>query len=827
MDNGDKASFEEAKRQFQEYWRGKTPDKGKGFTPFNRWLYHRENHLLPDGTPAPAGANKEAFDFSAASLIGPATGNWANLGPNNSAGGYAGLGRINCVAFDPINVNTIYIGSAGGGVWKSTNGGTNWSPLTDNQGSLGASSILVEPTNPDIIYLATGDGDGRDSPSEGVLKSTDGGVNWSSTGLNWTRSDLRYIRKLQRHPSDPNIIFAATSVGIFKTADAGNSWTQTLSNVQFFDIENKPGDATTYYATGYISPGTDAFLYRTTDGGVNWSQIHTKTNSYRAAIAISPANPNFVGLLYARYDDDGFNGFYSSTNSGTTWTLKASTPNLLGWNANGGDAGGQGWYDLALAVDPANISVIYVGGVNTWKSTNGGGSWKVNTMWTSSGKTPIVHADKHALEFQNTTTLWQTNDGGVYKTANGGSVWTHLTNPMVISQMYRLGVAQTSSVVIAGLQDNGTKLRSTTGSWSDKIGGDGMDCAINPVNANYMYGELYYGDLKRSTNGGSTWTSIKPTSEASGWITPFGLAPSAPSTIYAGYKNIWKSTNNGTTWSAISAGNTINVRALAIAPSDANIVYYSTDADLSSGNRLFKTTTGTNSWTALTNPTNVGRISSIAIDNLNPNNVWVTISGYNAGEKVYVSTNGGSSWTNISGSLPNIPSNSLAFYNGSNGGVYLGMDIGVYYRDNSMTDWALFNAGLPNVEVADIEIQYALGKVRVASYGRGVWEFDMFKMNSIAGLKNGTQISKKQFENSTFSVYPNPVSTVINIEFYSSVEGRNNLMIMDMAGRMAHKTYSVDMIKGLNTISLSIADLPSGAYYIGDGKGKSTRFLKN
>ncbi len=830
MDSGDKESFEQAKKEFKEYWKGKDPEKGKGFNVFNRWLYHRENHQLPDGSAAPAGMNAEEFNnFLAANALS-ATGNWANLGPNNTSGGYAGLGRINCIAFHPTDVNTVYVGSAGGGVWKTTNGGADWSPITDQQASLGVSSILVEPTNANIVYLATGDSDGRDSPSIGILKSIDGGISWAPTGLNWARSDLRYISKIVRHPTNANILYAATSVGIYKTIDAGATWTTSQNTVRFFDIENKPGDGLTYYATGYISSGSTAYLYRTDDGGANWSIAHSQTNAYRAAVAVSAANSAYVGLLYERDDNDGFNSFHSSINSGVAFTLKSTTPNLLGWEARGNDAGGQGWYDLALAIDPTNINNIYVGGVNTWKSTNGGGAWKINTMWTTSGKTVVVHADKHGLEFQNSTTLWQVNDGGVYKTTNGGTAWTHLTNPMVISQMYRLGIAQTSAVVIAGLQDNGTKVRAINGTWTDRIGGDGMDCAINPLDANYMYGELYYGDLRRSTNGGSTWGTITPTTaENSGWITPFALAPSTPSTIYAGYSNIWKSTNNGTGWTKVTPSNTLPVRAIAVAPNNVNVVYYSVDALLDTGNRFFRTVDGGTTWQTMTNPTNSTgcRIASIAIDNTDSNKIWVTLSGYVAGNKVFSSTNGGATWTNITGTLPNIPANCIVFANGSNGGVYMGMDVGVYYKDNSMGDWMLFNTGLPNVEVADIDLQYSLGKVRIASYGRGVWESDFYGVTPLAAARKGLQENTQQLEASTFSVYPNPASNTINVEFYSSKDETSNLMILDLSGRMTQKAFPVNAVKGINLISLPISNLPSGTYYVGDGKGKSTRFMKN
>lgn len=834
MTKGDKASFEAAKADFKEFWKDKTPEKGKGFKPFLRWQYYWENRLMPDGSLPKSGINEEEFNnyqkshgFTPDVVTSALTpvGNWTSMGPTSSTGGYAGIGRINAIAFDPSNSSVIYIGSAGGGVWKTTNGGTSWIALTDFSSSLGVSSILVDPASPNTIYVSTGDGDGRDSPSVGIFKSTDGGATWSITGLNWVRSDLRYTRKLVKNPTGGRIL-VATSIGIFYTDNAGTSWTQANTGV-FYDLEQMPGSTGTFYATAVN--GTTAQVFRSTDNGVTWAQVHSLGSSNRAELTISAANSNYVGVVYSKSADSGFNGFYSSVNGGTSWTLKASTPNLLGWNATGNDAGGQGWYDLTVVTDPTNANTIYLGGVNTWKSTNGGTSWTINTMWTSSGSVPVVHADKHALEFQNNTTLFQGNDGGIYRTTNGGTSWVDLTNTMAISQLYRLGVSQTNNAIIGGLQDNGTKMRSATGTWTDEIGGDGMDCAINPTNAAYMYGELYYGDIYRSTNSGSTWASIKPnTTEQGGWVTPFALAPSTPATMYIGYKSIYKSTNSGTKWTRMGVNSATgpSVRSIAVAPNSANTVYYAFDADLSTGNMLRKTTNGGTSWTTLTNPTTAGRVNAFAIDNTNANNVWVCISGYNIGSKVYKSTNGGSSWTNVSGTLPNIPANSVVYSNGSNGGVYLGMDVGVYYRDNTMSDWVLFNAQLPNVEIADLEIQYSLGKVRAATYGRGVWESDLYGTTPFVAPEMAGKLSDKELQKTNFKVYPNPAQDVLNVEFYAAEGGSSRLYILDLMGRVQAKDQVVEMVQGFNKVNIQINDLPNGVYYLTNGKGKSVRFVK-
>lgn len=302
---------------------------------------------------------------------------------------------------------------------------------------------------------------------------------------------------------------------------------------------------------------------------------------------------------------------------------------------------------------------------------------------------------------------------------------------MVISQMYRGSASQTDAKVIAGLQDNGTKLRSTSGTWTDEIGGDGMECAIDPSNSNYMYGTLYYGDLRFSSNGGSSWSNITPSGSTGAWVSPFLIDPTTPSTIYIGHKSLYKSTNRGSAWTNISStltGNN-NISQIAVAPSNSNIIFISW---YQSGTYKYaKTTDGGSTWTTANLPSN-SSITSIAIDPVDPNIVYCTFSNFTSGAKVYMTTNGGSTWSNFSGTLPNIPANKIICQTGSDGGVYLGMDVGIYYRDNSMSDWGLYNSGLPNVEIYDLEIRYSDNKLFAITYGRGLWVSPLYVASSSA-----------------------------------------------------------------------------------------------
>lgn len=726
IQNNPNPNYFEMRDAFQNYWQGKKIEKGKGYKAFQRWLHFwetrvDENGNFPDRSIILKNSDRDAGKSAQRSMVA----NWTNLGPNSSDGGYAGIGRINCIGFHPTDANTIWVGSPGGGLWKTTNGGSTWTTNSDDFPVLGVSSILVHPTDPNIMYIATGDGDGWDTYSVGVLKSTDGGVTWATTGLNWTNTFNNVIRKLMFDRNDANTILAATSNGIWRTTNAGTNWTQE-STGDYHDIEAKP-DATA--STMYATRGNEIRI--STNDGDTWTTTETISGAGRIALAVTVANTAHVVALCGSSATSGFLSLLRSTNSGVDFSTQSTSPNLLGWSEVGDDTGGQAWYDLVVAVSPANADEIYVGGVNTWKSTNGGVNWTLNSHWYQIAGVAAVHADKHAMEWQNSTTLFQGNDGGVYKTSNGGTAWTDISNGLVISQMYRLGTSQTDTKCITGLQDNGTKLRSTAGVWSDHIGGDGMECAINPTNSNIMYATLYYGEIFRSSNNGGSWTNIQDniTSNPEGaWITPFILAPGTPTTIYAGYEDVFKTTNSGTSWTQISTnltGGSTDLQTLAAAPSNANYLYAATHW------AIYRTTNGGTSWSTMTFPGD-GALTSLVVSPTDANTIWATKSNYTAGNKVWKSTDGGTTWTNVSGSLPNLPVNTIVYQNGTADGLYVGTDNGVYYRDNNIGDWQAYDTGLPNVEVFELEINYGTSKLRAATYGRGLWESDLFSGSYIS-----------------------------------------------------------------------------------------------
>jgi photosystem II stability/assembly factor-like uncharacterized protein len=811
----EKPTFQEIQTAFNEYWKDRPIEKGKGYKPFKRWEWYWESRLLPNGDfPSPSITWDEFNKYYSQSnpyeqRSTQSTANWTSSGPSSSPGGYSGLGRINCMAFHPTDPNTFWVGTPAGGLWKTTNGGTNWATNTDYFPVLGVSDIAVHPTNANILYLATGDGDlGNlsgltggaygDTKSIGILKTTDGGATWYTTGLNWSITSAKLIRRLIINPSNPQILIAAASDGIWRTIDGGTSWTNTQTGY-FMDLEYKPGDPTIVYASSFDFSG-NAKIYRSSDSGSSWSLVSTLADVIRINLAVTPDAPNSVDALCVN-TSSGLAGLWYSGNSGTSFSkyfpnTNSQLPNnLLNNLHDASGTNGQGHYDLAYAINPTNANDIWLGGVNTWNSINGGFNWNIKNFWSpSNSQNPnnvfVVHADKHFITFHPLVpgTMFECNDGGLYKTTNAGTTWTDLTNGMQISQMYRIGVSQSQSNtgVLCGLQDNGTKFNNSI-NWQDVGGGDGMECIFDG-STNTRFISSQYGNFIRLGSSDSNISSnisfltSEQGNDNRAWVTPLIMHPTNTSSLYAGYKRVYKTTNKGDTWTAISgvldsSPSPENIRFMAIAPSNPNTIYASTLR------KLFATTNGGISWSQISTLTitdNFANISNIAVDPTNPDKVFITVSGYSAGNKVWMRPSLGGTWINYSGNLPNVPVNCIVYQNGSNEGLYVGTDIGVFYTDGTMNTWIPYQTGLPNVVVTDLEISYYDNKLWAGTFGRGLWKTDLFTPLSI---------NDEEFYNQII-ISPNPNNGVFKINV---PQGKTySLIVYDIQGKKIHEELSIN-----------------------------------
>jgi photosystem II stability/assembly factor-like uncharacterized protein len=779
------ATFQDIKQSFNDYWKDKQIERGRGYKQFKRWEWFWESRLMPNGEfPSPTitmDEYRKYYEMYAAKQS-PRTlssDDWEFAGPLVAPiKKNVGLGRLNCVAFHPTDKQIFWVGSPSGGLWKTTDGGVTWSTNTDDLPVLGVSDIAIDPTNPNIMYIATGDGDNAgggffgDTKSIGVLKSTNGGSTWRGTGLSSTVNELKLIRRLLIHPNNPQQLLAAASDGIWMTSNGGKTWEKKQSG-RFIDLESHPTDPSIIYASTYAIPylaDTVSNIYRSTDTGSSWTSVATLHGVRRIDMAVSKHSPNVVQALCADLNG-GLSGIWTSTDNGTSFTetfVGTESTNLLNTSYNASGIGGQGWYDLALAINPFNVNEMWVGGINTWKSNDGAKTWNLKTMWVEDlslnpNNVPNVHADKHFYMYHplDSGVLFECNDGGLYKTTNSGENWIDLSSGLGISQIYRIGVAQTTELVIAGLQDNGNKAREGD-EWSElPFGGDGMNCIVDYSDDRYFYwstqnGDIYSADLTKSPVEINAISYNIPdgqqenTSPAGAWITPYVIHPTNPKVLYAGYKRIFKTTDRGDSWTAISPVLTSDVlQYIATSATDENTLYAATP------DSLFSTTDGGQNWESKSIGIPSANISNIAVDPLNSKRLYITISGYLEGKKVFVSADGGDNWYNYSGSLPNVPVNCIVYQQGSNEGLYIGTDIGVFYTDASMTDWIPYQNGLPNVIVNDLEISYRDNTLWAGTYGRGLWATDL----NMAAVGIETQ-----YGNSKVDIFPNPNSGTFSIE---------------------------------------------------------------
>jgi photosystem II stability/assembly factor-like uncharacterized protein len=765
------ANYSQSYKQYKrwaQYWQTRIDERGNFVSAQQTW---EESMKLKESN------NTRSSVASNWSIIGPITI------PTSTSVTYGGMGRINCVTWEAGNTNNLYVGSPAGGLWKSTNGGTSWTPLTDNQITLGISDIVVSHANVNVIYLATGDADGQHNSSVGVLKSTDAGVSWNQTGLVYAKSDVEQVTRIVQHPTTANTLLASATDGIYKTTNGGTTWSN-VDGQETYDLEYDPNNASIMYASG------SGDILKSTDGGDTWNGITPSGFGGKIQLALTAANSNYILAL----NEQGV--LMQSANGGSAWTAVSGFPSTL-FNAQGG-------YNLSLAIAPTNQNLIMVGGVNGWRSLDGGATWTkyLDGYWEQGDPFFYVHSDHHVFKFlPNSTTMFTGNDGGLHKgDVTLSTPWTDLSSGLAITQYYGLAAdVSNSNTILAGAQDNdATQYDGST--WFNRNGAaDGIEGLIDPSNPTMVqYSSTQAGALTRTDDGWLTDNDIAPTFNNCGFVWPMNLDPVTPSTIYGGCDEIYKSVDKGDNWSAItngqSGGNTFT--KLAIAPSNPSVIFAAYD-----NNSLITTSNGGTTWTSVAAPDTISELTRIAIHPTNPQKVWITYGGYIASNKVYSSVNGGATWINRTGTLPNIPVNCIIAQSGAvNDDLYIGTDLGVFHIDNTLSDWQLYSVGLPNVIVNDLEITYSTGKLRAATFGRGVWESDL---NTVAS--NISSVENDAFD---WTVAPNPTKGLLEVNISEKdAVGNYSITVYNLLGGVVyHKTglsegqYTVDLSSYSNAV---------------------------
>jgi photosystem II stability/assembly factor-like uncharacterized protein len=697
---------------------------------------------------------------------------WTMIGPQPEKNGWWGpnSGRVAAVAVDPTNTNIVYAGAAQGGVWKTTDGGVTWTPLTDTQASLAIGSLAIDPQNHLTIYAGTGEenNSGDSYYGVGILKSTDGGVTWTQIPGPFAGGPAGGARigGLAVHPTNSQVVLAAsgccapTTSGVYRSTDSGNTWTQVLNvnGSQAYNVVFDPTNGNIAFASV-----DNNGVYESTNGGSTWtaangsgsSTLPTGGSTGRVALAM---DPNVTTTLYAGITNNGNGGIlgtYKTTDGGSTWNKLTNAPNYCG---------GLCWYANVIAVMPGNSNVIYAGGDGGTPVTNsldGGNTW---TNLNNLG----IHPDLHALAFTpDGQKLYIGNDGGMYSTTNPASSMPtikNLNNRLATLQFYS-GPSinpNNANAGFGGTQDNLTNEYIGDLAWQEVDCGDGGNTVIDFTNTNNVYVNCIGMSLDKSTDGGASFHRAMngiETSDRVNWVPPLIMDPSNAQRLYFGTHRVYQTTNAAGVWAAISpdltTGDGNSLVALAVAPTDPNTIYAA-----SSDIHLHVTTNalagGSAVWTDISDSTSLPTryITAIAGDPSVPTTAYVTFSGFSGyfwDERghVFMTTDTGASWTDISGDLPNIPVNTIIVDPVAAGTIYVGTDIGAFYTTNTGTSWATLGTGLPRVADYGMAYQASTRTLWVATHGRSMWSLNVAGLDTAVTLTPTSLSFGKQVINTT------------------------------------------------------------------------------
>ena len=637
-----------------------------------------------------------------------ATG-WTDIGPmlipngqTYGTGRVDVIGRVSSFAVDPANPKHLLCGSANGGIWESTDTGATWAPRTDYMPTLAIGAVTFDPHNPSRVYAGTGEGNFYASLGAGVWRSTDGGTTWKVLATNPFLGTGFY--DLVVDPIDPRVLYAATSNGFYVSTNAGVTWSNKRP-AKCWDITVHPGGGTVELLATFIdglfassnAGGSFASLPLPSSPAGNWSRLAVDRVAAAPDVAYAFGAAGQTAHLWRR--------------SGTTWTKITSMP------APAVDVA-QAWYDWYVAASPTDAKKVYLGAIEAWRGTLTRSTWQWKNI-SSQGRNSI-HPDQHALVFSpsNADIIYACNDGGVYRSPNGGNTWTPLNKGLGITEVeYLAADPSTWKWLMAGTQDNGTIRYTGSPVWEHIADGDGGDCGVNQLNPNEVYHSYYNVSLEGSTNKGNSWTWLAPPAVNSLFYPPVEVSGA---TLAIGGVSLVITRTGGPPWTTVSLGLPAGDTASAMRAIDANTFLVGTTQG-----RMLRVAWNGTTWkiTALTSP-GPRYISCIAVDPSNPTRFWATVSQLGGG-RVFRSDDGGANWINCSTGLPPIPANSVVVDPANHQRIWVAADVGVYQSLNLGANWAPFAGGLPNAMAVDLLFHKQDRVLLCGTRNRGVWAINV------------------------------------------------------------------------------------------------------
>ncbi|MCB0634438.1 MAG: T9SS type A sorting domain-containing protein, partial [Lewinella sp.] len=722
---------------------------------------------------------------------------WQPVGPYNTGG------RITSLAVSPADDQTLYVGAASGGVFKTTDGGNNWTPVFDQAASLSIGDLAVAPSSPQTIYVGTGEanagGGSLAYDGAGIYKSTDGGASWSAMGLEKTGS----TGKITIHPQQSNIVYAATmgslfenneDRGLYRSIDGGANWENILNvsdSTGVIDIAIHPTQPDLLFAATWERirrpnrrqyGGITSGIYRSDDGGDNWTKLSLPlSNPYRTGrigLTISPVDPQRIYASVVNDTNSLLAGIYQSDDLGETWNALP---------LDGIVQAGFMWWFGKIYADPLDAERIYICSLDLYQYEAGNTSWeKIMTG---------VHVDQHALyiEPQNRDYILLGNDGGLYRSDDPQlQEWSHFEN-LPITQFYTAEVDYLQpDRLFGGTQDNGCLRKDpATGIWHQILGGDGFVNLVDPSDSRYVYASAQYGSLRRSTNGGNSFSNGTPNmsaSEMKNWHTPVVLDPIDPATIYYGGQRVHRSTTRAISWSVISPllvempeNSNLSygtLSALAVSPADTRIIYAGAD-----DGTVFITEDGGNSWTNIDQDLPKRWVTRLTAHPTDPEIAYITFSGYRWNEylpHVFRTEDRGTHWIDISAGLPEVPVNDLVINPDRPEQLFLATDAGVFISENEGEEWEILGQELPKVVVTDLSFHAPTSTLAAATYGRSMYQLQLESL-----LHN----SEAPLVTLGLKAYPNPFRdrTQIALDLKDQLELK--ISIYDLSGKLVQALF--------------------------------------